>query len=373
MAKRIRVGIIGGGAAKNQWASMTLIPALQALSPYEITAVGTTRMESAEESARKYGVPLAFANTTELVQHPDVDMVIVSVKVPGHHDAVMAALQAGKHVYCEWPLGVNLAEAADMERAAAAQHVHHAIGLQGRQSPEVNYVKDLVANGYVGKVLSVHLKVFTVAKGGLTNESATYILDNANGANLLTINAGHAIDTMCYALGDFTEVSATIANQFKQAKVQETGQIIEKTTADQILINGTLHGGATASIHVQGGITHRTGISLEIFGSEGVIVLSNDSLHGQFQWGNLKVEGARLTTAEHALSLSELSVPAPYRWVPEAIPDGPILNFAQALAKFATDIHSGNHIVPGFAEALKLHRLLALIQKAADTGQRQMI
>ncbi|WP_420820956.1 Gfo/Idh/MocA family protein [Shimazuella alba] len=367
MDRTIHVGIIGG-SANNQWASSTHIPALQQLQKFKIMAIGTTRMESAEKSASLYGASHAFADSNELSQHPDVDMVIVSVKVPGHYDAVIAALNAGKSIYCEWPLGLNTTQAIEMNRLALEKKVHTAVGLQARQSPEVNFAKDLVAKGYIGKILSCHLKVSTTAKGGTTNEVSKYLLQQSNGANLLTINAGHAIDAMCYMLGDFKELSATIANQIKQAKVLETGEMIEKTTADQILINGTLKNGATASIHVQGGVTFRTGVSFEIYGTEGVIVLSNESAHGQFQWGDLKVEGMNLSN-----SLDVLSIPEQYRWVSDTIPSGPILNVAQALEKFGKDILEGTNYVPNFDDAVKLHVLLDLIQKAADTGERQVL
>jgi predicted dehydrogenase len=372
MDKTINVGVIGG-SANNQWASSTHIPALQRLPKFKITAIGTTRMESAEKSASQFEVPHAFSDSNELARHPDVDMVIVSVKVPGHYNAVMAVLNAGKHVYCEWPLGLNTSQAVEMNKLAAAKKVHHAVGLQARQSPEVNYVKDLVDEGYIGKVLSCHMKVFTTAKGGTTNETSKYLLDNSNGANLLTINAGHAIDALCYALGDFKELSATIANQIKQAKVQETGEIIEKTTADQILINGILKSGATASIHVQGGVFNRTGVSFEIYGTEGVLVLSNESTHAQLQWGDLKVEGMHLANANKSASLVELNIPDHYRWVPDTISNGPVFNVAQALEKFARDIIEGTHCVPNFEDAVNLHKLLDRIQKAADTGERQVL
>lgn len=372
MDKKIHVCVIGG-SANNQWASSTHIPALQRLPKFKITAIGTTRMESAEKSASQFGVPHAFADSNELAHSPDVDMVIASVKVPGHYDAVMATLNAGKHVYCEWPLGLNTSQAIEMNNLATAKKVHHAVGLQARQSPEVNFVKDLVAEGYIGKVLSCHMKVFTTAKGGTTNEASKYLLNHSNGANLLTINAGHAIDALCYTVGDFKELSATIANQIKHAKVQETGELIEKTTADQILINGTLKSGATVSIHVQGGVSYRTGVSLEIYGTEGVIVLSNESTHAQLQWGDLKVEGMHLANRENSSSLAELTIPDHYRWVPDTIPGGPVFNVAQALEKFAKDIMEGTRRIPNFDDAVKLHILLDLIQKAADTGERQVL
>jgi predicted dehydrogenase len=105
-SSKIRVGIVGASPSRG-FASIAHIPALQALPDFEITAVCTTRQDSAEVAARHYGVPLAFCDAKKLAQDPNVDLVTVSVKVPDHYLPVMAAIEAGKHVYCEWPLGRN--------------------------------------------------------------------------------------------------------------------------------------------------------------------------------------------------------------------------------------------------------------------------
>jgi len=76
------------------------------------------------------------------------------VKVPDHYVPVMAAIEAGKHVYCEWPLGRNTDEAARMLTAAERKGVRHAVGLQGQVSPAIDYMKDLIADGYIGRVVS---------------------------------------------------------------------------------------------------------------------------------------------------------------------------------------------------------------------------
>jgi predicted dehydrogenase len=123
-----------------------IFPALRALSQFEIAAVCTARQGSAEASAQHYGVPLAFSDPEQLARHPDVDLVTVSVKVPDHYRPVMAAITAGKHVYCEWPLGRDTDEAVQMLTAAQQRDIRHAVGLQGQLSPAINYVKDLVAN-----------------------------------------------------------------------------------------------------------------------------------------------------------------------------------------------------------------------------------
>src|ERR1700726_3691062 len=148
-SSKIRVGIVGASASRG-FASIAHIPALHALPQFDITAVCTASQQSAEASARHYGIPVAFSDPEELARHPEVDLVTVSVKVPDHYRPVMAAIEAGKHVYCEWPLGRNTDEATAMLDAAEKQGIRHAVGLQGQMSPAIKYVKDLVAEGYVG-------------------------------------------------------------------------------------------------------------------------------------------------------------------------------------------------------------------------------
>ena len=92
-ADKIRVGIIGANAHYG-WSMRAHLPALRALPDYELTAVCTSRPETAAESAAHYGARLAFHDYHAMVTHPDIDLVSVSVRVPLHHDMVMAALHA---------------------------------------------------------------------------------------------------------------------------------------------------------------------------------------------------------------------------------------------------------------------------------------
>src|SRR5438270_4064733 len=207
---KIRVGILGASPSRG-FASIAHIPALQAFPDFEISAVCTTRQDSAQAAARHYWVPLAFSDAEKLAQHPDVDLVTVSVKVPDHYVPVMAAIEAGKHVYCEWPLGRNTDEAVRMRDAANRKGIHHAVGLQGQVSPAINYTKDLIADGYVGRVLSATM-IGCAPNWGPTIERA-YQANSANGANLLTITSGHTIDALCHCLGEFRELAAFVVSQ----------------------------------------------------------------------------------------------------------------------------------------------------------------
>src|ERR1700747_2676520 len=131
LRNKIRVGIVGVSPDRG-FASIAHIPALQTLPEFEITALCTTRQESADIAAKHFEIPLAFSDPAKLAQHPDVDLVTVSVKVPDHYVPVMAAIEAEKHVYCEWPLGRNTDEAVRMRDAANRKGIRHALGVSGR-------------------------------------------------------------------------------------------------------------------------------------------------------------------------------------------------------------------------------------------------
>src|SRR5437764_1340066 len=156
-AKRIRVGIIGANPDRG-WAAQAHIPALKSLlHDFEITALSTSRRESADAAGKCFGVRLAFDNHHDLVNSDAVDVVAVTVKVPYHLELATAALEAGKAVYCEWPLGNGLNEAETLAALAKKTGVLAVAGLQARSAPAVAYVRDLVEQGYVGEVLSTTL------------------------------------------------------------------------------------------------------------------------------------------------------------------------------------------------------------------------
>ena len=137
----------------------------RALPEFENTAVSTSRQETADETAKHFGVPHAFADPYKMVQHPDVDLVSICVRVPFHHQLGMAALNAGKHLYWEWPLAATTEQAQQMRDLAVRKGVRHMVGLQARGAREFNRVRDLVAEDYVGKVLSCTMIITTPTWG----------------------------------------------------------------------------------------------------------------------------------------------------------------------------------------------------------------
>lgn len=359
----IRVGIVGASPNRG-FSSIAHVPALQALPEFEISAICTTRQDSAEAAARHFGIPLAFSDPEKLASHPDVDLVTVSVKVPDHYQPVMAAIEAGKHLYCEWPLGRDTAEATQMLDAAEHRGIRHAVGLQGQVSPAINYVKDLVGDGYVGRVLSATMIACAPSWGASIDRA--FQADRANGANLLTITGGHTIDALCYCLGEFRELSAFVVSQRDQIPLEDTGEMVAKTSPDQLVVNGIVSDGAIVSFQVRGGMTRGTEFLFEIHGEEGDLQLTA-AARASMQRQELNLKGGR----GDDLALVDLPIPGKYRWVPEGVPPGSPYNVAQLYRKLAEAIRDGNPPSPGFDAAVTRHRLLDRIVRASDTGIKQ--
>src|SRR5437868_8939309 len=159
MAEKLRLGLIGA-SVRGTWSSRSHLPALQASADVELTAVCTTRTESAEAARQAYGARLAFDDWRKMVASPEIDAIAVVVRVPSHYEPTKAALQAGKHVYCEWPLGRTTAEAEELAALARAKGVKTMVGLQARGAPSVLRLRELIAEGYVGQIVSASLTQF---------------------------------------------------------------------------------------------------------------------------------------------------------------------------------------------------------------------
>lgn len=361
---RIGVGIVGFTAGRS-WAARAHVPALAALPGYEVVGVANSTAESSIAAARELGIGRVHESVQDLVLDPAVDLVAVTVKVPHHRPLVEAALEAGTMVYCEWPLGRDLAEAEAMAALARAAGARTAVGLQARSSPTIRYVRDLVRDGYVGDVLSTTLVGSSGSMGAEERAHLAYLNDAASGANVLTIPFGHAIDALCWVLGEFREVSATLATRRPTYVVIETQEVRSRSIADQVVLGGSLTSGVVVSAHYRGGASRGTNLRWEINGTEGDLEVTAPS--GNLQATELTLRGGR----GDATSLSVLPVPDGYRTVADDV-SGVALNVAEAYARFAVG-PSGEDPVPDFDDAVTRHRLLDAIERSAATGTRVLL
>ena len=367
MTKKIGVGLIGYEVGRS-WAAVAHVPALRALADdFAIVAVATTRQETADAAAADLGLAKGYAPADGLIADPAVDVVAVTVKVPYHLELVKKAIAAGKHVYCEWPLGNGLAEAEEMARLAEAAGVVAVCGTQARCAPEIQYVRQLVADGYVGDVLSTTMVGAGMMWGDWVNTVNAYLLDKKNGALLQTIPMGHSVDALCFCLGEFTEVSATFAQIQPDVVNIDNGEVLTgRTSESHIAFTGRLANGAVASVHYRGGISRGTNFLWEINGTKGDLRITAES--GHLQMFNGTVEGGQ----GDAKSLKPMPTPPEHRWVPESV-QGVGVNVGQMWARMRDDIRKGTQTAPTFADAVIRHRMLDALERSAATGQKVAI
>ena len=359
MTDKIRVGIIGANANYG-WSKRAHLPALLGMPDFELTAVCTSRPETAEESKAFYGAKLAFHDYAEMANNPDVDLVVVSVSVPAHHGMVTAGLQAGKHVFCEWPLGANSAETEELAGLATEKGVRSLIGLQARGGPALLRMKELVEEGYVGEMLSCSMTMFLPGLMQRGSDRA-WMADRSKGANTLSIASGHALDIFCYCVGEFRELTARVSVQLGQWQTGN-GATVPVDAADNVMVSGVLANGAAASAHIATIPWNGSGWRMEVYGTNGTLHASSAEM---VQYGNVKLSGAQGA----GQSLESLEVPSRLFGVPNSVPDGEPYNVAQLYRTIGDSIRSGGDAQPDFATAVERHRFLDLLQRSSDEGR----
>jgi predicted dehydrogenase len=300
MADKIRLGLIGASVT-GTWSARSHLPAVLASPDVELTAVCTTKAASAEAARQAYGARLGFDDYRKMIASPEIDAVAVVVRVPSHYAPTKTALEAGRHVYCEWPLGRTTAEAAELAALAKANRLVTAVGLQARVNPALMYLKEQVEAGYVGEVMAIHISL--LREGVLSRPShRTWQRDVELGANTLTIAAGHTVDAMRFVAGDFDRLSAVVATQAKQWLDTGTGALLDATSPDNVLLSGRLTSGAVASVHVAAIPFAGSGYRMEIYGREGTLVVAGEDSP---QLSRVVLQGAK-----RGNELAQLPIPA---------------------------------------------------------------
>jgi predicted dehydrogenase len=363
MPDKVRLGLIGA-SVKGTWSARSHLPALQTSSDVELTAVCTTRQDSAEAARQAWGARLAFDDYRKMLASPEIDAVAVVVRVPSHYAPTKAALEAGKHVYCEWPLGRTTAEAEELAALANGNGLVTAVGLQARVNPAVMHMKELVAAGSLGEIMAVHVSL--MREGVLSRPSnRTWQRDAELGANTLTIANGHTIDAMRFVAGEFRRLSAVVATQAKQWLDTGTHAWLDVTSPDNVLVSGQLAGGAVASVHIAAIPFAGSGYRMEIYGREGTLVAAGKDSP---QLGEVSLHAAK-----GGDTLQPIAAPERFSFAAAGTPSGEAFNVGQMYTRFAQTIRNqairgGANHQPDFATAVELHHLVDAIKQASDNG-----
>jgi predicted dehydrogenase len=355
--EKIRVGIIGLGF----WANYGHIPILQALNnDFEIVAVSSRKKETAEACAEQFNIPNAFGNEQELISRPDVDLVIILAPGPDHYRLAKAAISAGKDIYCEWPLTTKTSDSEELLSLAEAKGVRHIVGLQRRLGPSARYTRDLIKQGYVGKIRSVRMAVGVNAFPSTMPEKYEWAFYTTNFTHVLSVYTAHFGDMLFQIVGFPKKLTAVIESQFPSFTILETGRQIPNNTPNAAMVIGTLEGGGLFSIQTEGSQQRPTGLQIEITGTEGVLRISNP-LAFQNKYDN-SIEGIN----GDETTFSPLQVPSEYQSLHIDHLDACIRDIAYLYAAHARDRMYGTSEASNFRDALKQHYFIDQVVQSSE-------
>ena len=313
MAQRFRVGVIGAtgyiGAPYRQ-------EMRQAGDRYQIVALCARRPEPLASAAGEDSCEFTTDDWRQVVDHPDVDVVMVTTPDRLHYEPVIAAAQAGKHVICDKPIGADSVEAAAMWRACRNAHVAHYVPYWSRHIPLFQRAREICRAGTLGEIRGVMCRWHNPRPAGMPftwRDDATL-----SAAGSIADVGSHAYDTVRWILGaeadrvlahadtitppkpDLGAVNLTEALEWGAAHESATAEKSRRATAfDYATIAWQFPGGAVGAITLSHAPFFRKGMApeLELHGAEASLAL--DRVRGTIAIGS---PGEDLPTTEHGVT-----------------------------------------------------------------------
>ena len=273
--EKIRVGIIGAGRI----AGFVHVPSLK-LCPdlCEVIAVASRTKEKAKAFAEHWGIPRVYPDWTALLADPEVEAVVICPPSGLTYSVAKAAIAAGKHILCEKPLGLNYAEARELQMAAGQAGITHMVAFTFRFVPGFRYLKRLVGEGHFGEIRHWRLSYFT-----------DFMLDPARpiswrnqraqaGAGILADMGSHCIDFARYLLGDIVAVSGVSRLYTRERPDSSGGGLAPVDTEDACAFTVEFENGTIGTFDLNRAVAGRGGAgranyqSIEIHGTGGAAI-----------------------------------------------------------------------------------------------------
>lgn len=277
---RLRVGVIGTG-----FGSTVHVPAFEAAPDFEVIAIVSGHRENAERVAREHGIGWWGDDYRDMLREV-TDLDLVSIATPGglHHEMVLAAAEAGKHILCEKPFTTDLRLANEMLDAVKRAGVGHVVNHEFRMIPARSAFRRMVAEGYLGTPFDVRA---VLDLGMLLNPSRTWSWwsDRQRYGGMLQAMTSHLIDFLLWTFGDITHLSARL-DTFIRSRPGEDGAPREVTSDDANAALLRFASGASGLIEVSG-VSRTSRSIIEAHGSEASLLIDQNKLTAGREAGKL--------------------------------------------------------------------------------------
>ena len=369
---KLRIGLIGyGGIGRVHAAAYGAIPFHYGLPADSISigGVATTREETARRAAGEIGCEVFTADYRDLLARADIDAVDICTPNNSHHDIVLAAAQAGKHVYCEKPLAMNVAEAARMVRAVDAAGLKGQMTFNFRFFPAIARARQLMDEGFVGRVFSFRGRYHRSSYINSEKPMSWRLQREITGGGALFDLGAHILDLLYYLLGDFAAVNGALDTLIKQRPVASGSAETAPVLVDDIaLLHARLSNGALGTVEVSRMGTGATNdLCFEIFGDKGAIRwdLSEPA------W--LQVYDARAADSPLGGERGFQRIETASRYPGQRAPDWTMTpDFMRAHAEcqyqFIRSIWDDRPTSPSLAEGLQVQRIMDAAERSSEQG-----
>lgn len=355
----VGVGVIGADPSGRGFAPRAHLPAIRASEALELLAVCTSRTETARLAAERWNAPRWYAGYERLLEDSDVELVTVSVRVRLHKAIVEAALEAGKAVYCEWPLGLHAAEAGHLSRLAEERGIVCGVGTQGRFSPAAMRARDLLGRGAIGLPLGV--QVAQLLEPFSVQSDRWWFAKDEEASGALHVATAHITDLVQYLLGPIIAVAGATSTTLPEGRFSDTGEPFRWTAADTVAYVARFPGGAIGSAYVTNTARPAAGFSLRIIGEEGQLLLTSP---GYAQFG----PAALLRGSVGDRELSGVTIPDAQTRQLGLSEEDPGFNVGRALTQLAGAMRNGSAFRPDFRDATRLHRVIEAVARSSKDG-----
>lgn len=394
MKRKLKVGVVGASISnspdgRERFAVRAHVPALKALSDlYEVTAICTSKIETATAAAKHFNVPHAYDHIDRMLNdRPELDVVCVSVNPAMHHRLVMPALRAGKHVYCEQALGLNTAEAQEAYDLAHSKGLRTVVGHQYHYEPAVLQLVEMVKDGYIGKPLSFNITYLVSAHIAPRPSHRTWLF-NSESCGHPGFRSAHSLERLVSVLGDVTDICADIEVLVPDRPNLDGGPPLHTTQANNLnyllrVGDGSVMGTLQVCLTAWFGL----GWGLQVYGTEGMLMLGvqdtgpKDTVKGDPDSGELRLYGARIDmpklmanpTAPELFQrqFKEITPSAKHYFVTGIDRNRATFPVAQLWHSFAHAIDEGRECAPSFRDELKLHCVMDAAE--ASTKDRRWV
>jgi predicted dehydrogenase len=341
VADRSGIGFIGaGGIAKQRH-----LPGLKAIPGVELVAVANRRRETAEEVAKEWGIGTVLDDWRQVLDRKDVDAVFIAAPPYLHREATLAALHAGKHVFCQARMARNYAEAKEMYDASQATKLRTMLCPPPHAMAADFLMKRLIKEeGYLGTPLDVLVYQYQTAYAD--RDAPLHWRQDEQVSGFNTQFLGMFVEVIHRWLGYHRRVHAVTKVHYPLRTRPENGQPAQVKIADSLAFATEMENGAVSSWHFSGVVQHPLPNRFELFGSDGTLIVEMGA-----------GEAATVRGAKKGEQLAEIPIPESERrtWAAEI--------------DFIRSIREGGAVSPDFTEGLKYMEMTEAIYRSSAEGK----